>query len=459
MVRKIFSVVCLGTLFSGCATSRFSMAEGQLNRREYLQALRTYLKVLEPHAREGKRYIYYDRDAVTGIGTVYWNMQRYETAARILGLVNEKDPAFGKAHFYAGLCQEALGNDDAAAASYRQYANIDVADPYRQALAGRLDFLTKRKIARDIELAVRNEAQLDVTQSPEKSVGVLPFMCLSDDRRWEPLQRGLAELVVGDLAQIEGIQVVDRLKMEQLVGELGMGPSAVGEPENALRLGKFAGARYLVKGSYLIPPDESQITIEAGLIPVQNVEAPTALNAEGNLSQLFQMEKQMVLKIVEYFGITLTPQERRRILDIPTQDLDAFLSYCRGLEALDMDDYRTALGHFQKALQMDPYLQKAKDWSILPELWDATHAQNLNRVDREVTYLTHPGRQARLAARSSAELVSTSDRLNRMGQRMNAGFLPGNDARKSVEEAKLMGAPILPSPLGSPPNPPNASAR
>jgi tetratricopeptide (TPR) repeat protein len=437
----------------GCAVSRYGSAEGQLKRQEYVQALRSYLRALEPHAREGKRYIYYEREAVTGIGVVYWHMQRYETAVKILRLVTEKDPFYGKAYFYMGLSYEALGDDDNALESYRNYPIIEPIDPYRQVLAGRFDFLVKRKIAHDIEMALKNEATLDVNQYPEKSVAVYSFLSLSDDKEWEPLQKGLADLVITDLAQAKELKIVERMKLDQLVSEIGLSASGLTDPNNSFRLGKLVGARNLVKGSFLIMSDR-KMTLDAGLYSVQNSGAPSSYSEDGNLSRLFQMEKGLVLRIIDSFGITLTPQQKEQILQIPTQNLDAFLNYCRGLDALDANNYKSAMVQFEEAYRLDPNFQKAKDWLILPDMWAATHSQNVNRVDRDVAYLTRRNVTGKLPYERQPQFMSVTNRLQWMGARQNAGFLPGVESRKSFQEDELMGARILPDRLGEPPRPP-----
>jgi hypothetical protein len=158
---------------------------------------------------------------------------------------------------------------------------------------------------------------------------------------------------------------------------------------------------------------------------------------------------------VDYFGITLTPQKKQDLMEIPTQDIQAFVHYCNGLSALDANDYRAAFRFFQSAVRSDPGFQKARDWLIVQELWDATHAQNLVRVDREVALLTRGSMRGRLQADAVPDFLSTTRRLQWMGSRQNAGFLPGTDSRKPFQEAGLLvGAPILPERLGSPPGPP-----
>jgi tetratricopeptide (TPR) repeat protein len=454
MKPKILMAVGFLSILCGCAASRFDSAEGQLKRQEYVQALRSYLGVLEPHSREGKRYIYYERETVTGIGVVYWHMGRYETAVKILKLVNEKDPTYGKAFFYAGLAHESLGDDDAALSAYASFRRIDPADPFRQVMAGRFDFIVRRKVAHEIETAMQNEDKLDIRQYPERSVAILPFLSLSESRDWEPLQKGLADIVIADLAQVKELSVVERLKVDQLVSELGLNAAGLADSSKALKLGKLVGARYLVKGSFLVMSD-LKMTLDAGLFSFENTANPTSYNEDGNLSRLFQMEKQIVLKIIDYFGVTITPQQKEQILKIPTQNLGAFMNYCRGIDALDANSYKTAYGYFLEAVRSDPGFQNARDWLIASELWDATHAQNLNRVDRDVAYLTRRSVWGRIQTQSQPDFLSTTNRLQWMGMRQNAGLLPGNDSRKSFQEAGILldGWPILPKMLGVPPPP------
>jgi len=455
MKIKIFAMMVFLSflLFIGCTASNYSIAERYLKQREYVEALRAYLQALQPHVREGKRWIYYEKEAVTGIGMVYWSMQRYETAIKILNLVTERDPGYGKPYFYLGLCYEALGKEDQAIGIYSQYERIEPSDPFRQILAGRLDYLSKRKVVHDVGEAFQKEFQLDIGQYPEKSIAVLPFINLTDNREWDPLQKGLAELVTADLREA-GLVVADRLKTERLFEQLGMTLSSLEKPEEALRFGKMVGARYLLKGSYLIMGD-FKMTLDANVIPLENVSSATSFPFNGTLAQLFQLEKDMILRVVSHLGVMLTPQQRERILEIPTQSLDAFLQYCRGLNALDNEDYASASSYFRRAVELDSRFQRAKDWCIVPEIWMATHTQNLFRVDREVSYLTRPTAEGRLPYTMAPKLVSPETRLQWMGVRQKAAVVLTNDTRKAFPEADVMGAPILPELLSEPPSPPS----
>ena len=455
MRAKMVGVLLLFlVLLGGCAASRYGSAERYLKRREYDKALRAYLMLLEPHVREGKRYIYYDKEAVTGVGIVYWYMKRYETAAKVFQAVVAKDCNFGKALFYLGMSLEGLGREDEAIKTYRRYYRTASYDPYRQAMRGRLDWLVRWKVSLEIEQALQNEAQLQVAGFPEMSVAVLYFLNLSEDSQWEPLQKGLAEMMITDLSQIEELKVIERLRLNKLMEELRLGASGIVDDETAPRVGKLLGSRTLVKGSYMVMSD-LKMTLDAGIYKIDKPYFTETSNFEGNLSRLFRMEKELVLRIVDYFGIVLTPQQRERILKIPTENMMAFMSYCQGLDALDQGDFKRAEGHFRNAIRLDRDFTMAQDLLISANIWEATHSRNLVRVNYDLARAiqTTPSGKPEIV-RPPPALLSTWNRLQWMGMQQNAGFLPGNDTREAVQEAQFRGVGVVPELLPEPPNPP-----
>ena len=457
MKRRLLGVLILSGMLWRCTTTQYSPAEKHLELKDYSEAIRAYLRLLDPHTRDGKRYIYYDREAVTGVGVVYWHMQRYETAEKILRMVVDKDPFFGKALFYLGASLEAMGREDEAIDVYRRYTAVPSSDPYSRVLLGRMDWVVKRKIAREVQLALQSEAQLNVADLPEKSIAVLYFLSLSEDPQWKPLQKGLAEIIITDLSQAEELKVIERLRVNRIMEELRLSTTGLMDENTTPRVGKLLGTRNMLKGSYMVMPD-LRMTMDAGIYQTDKALLPTTSNFEGNLSRLFRMEKELVLRIFDYFDIELTPQQRERILKIPTENMMAFMSYCRGLDALDEGNFEKAQEYFDRALKLDVNFEIARDQSMSAQIWEATHNRNLIRVDHEVAQLikTTPKGRAEMVYRPPPPLVSPWNRLQWMGAHQSAGFIPGNDARKSLQEAEINGVQLLPrDPLEPPPPPPN----
>ena len=452
---RLFVVFLVIMLVGGCTVSRYGSAEKYIRQREYDKAVRAYLKLLDPHLRQGKRYIFYDREAVTGIGVAYWRMRRYQTAIKILRMVISKDPGYGKARFYLGMSLEGMGRDDEAIDVYRDYALVSASDYYRRIMVGRMDWLVRKQMIREVQLALNNEAQLNVSMYPEKSVAVLYFLSLSDDPQWKPLQKGLAEMMITDLSQVEELTVVERLRVHQLMEELNLSATGLMDENTSPRVGKLLGARSLIKGSYMVMPTH-KMTLDAGVYRIGELTNPDIASMDGNLARLFRMEKELVLRILDYFQIKLTPQQREKILEIPTENMLAFMNYCRGLEALDSGDYEGAYGFFNQAVRIDGGFQLARDHLMTPRLWQITHNRNLIRVGHDVAEsIDRMPRGRAEAIYAPPTLVSTWNRLQTMAGHQSAGFIPGNDARESVQEAAIVGAPVVPEQLAEPPIPPN----
>ncbi|MFO7891140.1 MAG: CsgG/HfaB family protein [bacterium] len=447
------SIVLFSLFLLSCATSRFQEAEQLVQNREYRQALRAYITMLQPHMRDGRRYIYYDEEIYTRIGALFWYMGRYESASKILRLVLNKNSDYGKALFYLGMINESMDNKQRALEVYKSYYKLDKGDYYRTAMLSRLDFIVKQMMNVQIQEAIRNEKSISLENFPDKSLAVLYFTNLSDNPRWRPLQKGLAEMMITDLSQIEELMVVERIRLNYLMDELRLGVSGISEEENISRVGKLLGAKNLIKGSYMITPTD-EVLLDANIYRLSVDLMPQSASYEGTISELFRLEKELVLKVINYFNIRLTPEKRSEIFEIPTEDMEAFINYCMGLEAMDRGDMVTAQKYFQKALYIDKDFQEAKDKLISPRIWEATHSENRIRVATEVdNYAEEMAKREVKDLYVRPQMVSAMNRLRWMAGKQNAEFIPDEEFRRSFVEAERV-LSLLPEELGTPPPPP-----
>lgn len=79
-------------------------------------------------------------------------------------------------------------------------------------------------------------------------VAALPFANHSQDGGWDPLGKGLADMMTTDLANNSGIQVVERQRLSDVLGELSLQQSVFIDPATAQTVGKGLGATHLVTG-------------------------------------------------------------------------------------------------------------------------------------------------------------------------------------------------------------------
>jgi hypothetical protein len=90
-------------------------------------------------------------------------------------------------------------------------------------------------------------------------------------------------------------------------------------------------------------------------------EVTGEVSASGELGDLFRVEKELVFDLVEALDIDLSPAERDAIETVPTQNLQAFLLYSRGLEQEDAGAFSEAAQLYGRAAQIDPAFARAVD--------------------------------------------------------------------------------------------------
>jgi len=160
------------------------------------------------------------------------------------------------------------------------------------------------------------------------------------------------------------------------------------------------------------------------------------------LQNIFRLEKALVFNVIAGLGIELTPEEREKIQFIPTQNLQAFLAYSRGLEKEDAGDFKTAAGFYQQAIKRDPNFGAAITKAEVAQGLSATGGSKESAV--AVAQTIDPP----IPPTSASNLVT--DRLQNLGVNTGSNFVPGQDTRKPTEEAnKAYGD--LPKPPAPPP--------
>jgi tetratricopeptide (TPR) repeat protein len=256
-----------------------------------------------------------------------------------------------------GQCDERADRFPPALALYRRYladhASSDGAAAVRarELLAARLEALAGAR------LALQREQQLSQEPADPQTLAVLPLE-IQGDSSYQPLSRGLAQVLTSDLSLLQRFKMVERLQLSVLMDEMHFGQSNRVDPATVARVGHLIKAGRLVQGAAAIR-SEQQVRLEATVIratgEVTNPQVQT-----GKLSDLLTMEKSLVLGLAGQLGYTLSEAERQAILENGTQNLAAFLSYSRGLVAEDLGDFNRAAGYYGQAVRSDPGFQQAK---------------------------------------------------------------------------------------------------
>jgi len=314
---------------------------------------------------------------------------RCDSAVVVANAAEVLAPAEALGPMVVGGCQEKDGRYDLAFATYSEFANKYPQARGVAAVRALAQLALRTQATQTAKLALARESTLTSLAPEPATIAVLP-MTIAGDSSLKPLSRGLAELVLSDLAMVRSLRLLERIQVGALLDELKLSESGRADARTAARVGRLLRAERMVQGVAAITqngPVRMSATVVRGDGSVRS-----GAQANGTFKQLLDLEKQLVFGLASELGIQLTEAERQRILRQGTKNLAAFLAYSKGLEALDRGDYRAAGGAFAQAVHADPSFQQAHQQQQAAEAAPVLQASpgDLVTVIQEVDQLTLP---------------------------------------------------------------------
>ena len=315
------------------------------------------------------------------LGIWYYKAERFAEALVPLQQARHLDPKDGVSALYTGLAAEQTKDYAAAKDAYNAYLAVGKTRSVRNDIRVRLVTVTQEEAKAAAKDAVAREAQIAQVPGSPTTVAVLPFAIGGPDVSLQPLQVGLADLVITDLAKPKKVTVVERDRIQAIADEIALAKSGQVDAATAVRAGKLIQAGRIVKGS-LISTGASNITMTSTTVNTQtSATVGQGADANGTLDQLFDLEKRLVFATFTDLGVTLTPAERQDVDRRPTHSLQAFLDYSRGLMAEDAGRLDDAARFFESAHNTDPgfgaALQRAQSASASSQNTNAKIEANL----------------------------------------------------------------------------------
>ena len=181
---------------------------------------------------------------------------------------------------------------------------------------------------------------------------VLPFQNLGspDD---EYFANGITEEITSRLAQISGLGVVSRQSAMQYKAST-----------KALReIGEELGVQYVLEGTIRterVPGGTGQVRVTPQLIRVSDDTHLWADRYTADLvpGELFAIQSTIAEQVASALGVTLLGSERQDVASSPTENLEAYEAYLRGVEqwrrGYDEADMRAAEVELRQAVSLDP---------------------------------------------------------------------------------------------------------
>jgi TolB-like protein/DNA-binding winged helix-turn-helix (wHTH) protein len=188
--------------------------------------------------------------------------------------------------------------------------------------------------------------------APPLSIVVLPFENLSGDPEQEYFADGITDDLTTDLSHLEGSFVIAR----------GTAFTYKGKSVDAKEIGRELGVRYLLEGS--VRRIGEAIAVNAQLVSTETGAHVWADRFEGDRSKLGQLQVDFVSRLANSLGIELVKAEALRAMrerpdnpDAVELAMEGWAARNKGLTSANVNE---SIGDFERALQLDPELARAK---------------------------------------------------------------------------------------------------
>jgi serine/threonine-protein kinase len=163
--------------------------------------------------------------------------------------------------------------------------------------------------------------------APEKSVAVLPFENLSEEKANEFFADGVQDEILTDLARIADLKVISRTSVMQYKS---------GIARNLREIGQQLGVAKLVEGS--VQRAGKRVRVNAHLVDAQTDKQLWAQSYDRDLADVFAIQSEVAKTIADQLQAKLSPSEEKAIELPPTGDIAAFDLYTRAKNILWASD-------------------------------------------------------------------------------------------------------------------------
>jgi len=217
------------------------------------------------------------------------------------------------------------------------------------------------------------------------SIAVMPFQNITGDAETDYFADGIVEDITTALSRMHGLFVVGR----------GSSFTYKGRVVDVRQVGRELGVRYVLQGS--VRKTENRIRLAGQLIDTSTGVQIAAESFDRDLEEVFLVQDELAKSVIGGIGPKLQQAEIERALKKPTESLDAYDCYLRGLAKIHQrtrTSFEEALSFFGRAIDIDPefstslglaawcYSQrKASGWTTDPS---ADRVQGLNFANRAV---------------------------------------------------------------------------
>ena len=189
----------------------------------------------------------------------------------------------------------------------------------------------------------------------DKSIAVLPFQNLSDERENAYFADGIQDDVLTNLSKIGDLKVISRTSVMQYRGKAA----------NVREIGKALGVSTILEGS--VRRSGNKVRLNVQLIDANTDEHVWANDYDRDVTDVFAIQSDLAQKITEALQAKLSPAEKSQVTRKPTENGEAYLAF------VEANNLASSMEDFERLKQSEQLYERAVELDqTLRSRWRAT---------------------------------------------------------------------------------------
>ncbi len=180
----------------------------------------------------------------------------------------------------------------------------------------------------------------------DKSIAVLPFENLSDEKENAYFADGVQDDVLTNLSKISDLRVISRTSVMQYRGR----------PTNLREIGKALGVSNILEGS--VRRSGNRVRVNVQLIDANTDEHVWANDYDRDVTDVFAIQSDLAREIANALQAKLSPEEKSQMTRKPTENGEAYLAFVQAHDLScafeDAVKLKQSEQLYQRAVDLDP---------------------------------------------------------------------------------------------------------
>lgn len=263
----------------------------------------------------------------------------------------------------------------------------------------------------------------------KERLSVLYFKNASGQAEYDWMAKGLADMLITDLARFGELEIVEREELQKILEEQELGLSAAFDEEKSVEVGKLLQASALALGHFAVAG--GRLRIDVKIEGVEDGAVKSAVSVEGTPEGVFELERALADKVAAGFGLAPAPASDPAAAQ-GTASVAAIAQYYKGIALKDEKKFDDAAVCFKASLAADPSFKKSElsleeSYRFLGKMIEYRQSKEIRELERK-------------AAEALAALGERPYRPERLGKTEIGAWTEAVDC---IEELSDLDNPLL----------------